>query len=701
MARPVDLLRQVAPKALPSYLKAFDVGDSLLQQHQLTTPDRFAYFLSQVLHESGGLTIEHESMNYSAERLLEIFGVGRHSAAITSAEAVRLAHNEQAIAERVYGIGNPHKAQELENKEPGDGFKYRGGGLMQTTGRCNYRRIGDVCGADFEENPDLVFSAEHALKPALVEWSESGLNVYADNKDILAISRAINCGSPKSKAFPNGMQSRATWFAKVRPLIDRVDFSITQAGEVAAEKQTTVTQPMDEPGLDSTECVAELLGERILRPGDEGPLVRAVQLALARLGYPLRGTGSFAGRTLDAVMDFQRAHGLELDGEIGEETGKAIDRALAERSTASAATGAALAGLVGDRILRFGDSDSTVQAVQLGLARLGYPLKGTGNFGPATEQAVRDFQTRHALEVDGEVGSEVAGAIDRALAALVPPAESSSQATPTRASPGVLTGMVGNSVLAMGDEGSTVHALQLALAKLGYPLKGTGYFGGATEAAVTDFQDQHGLESDGEVGLETARAVDQALAGPQPATEGPHAEEAHRPLPTTDTRPLWVIEGLNWLNLREAPGAADNPVILEWAREEGGEIARDYTHDDIPWCSLFANMVLTKVEIKGTETLWALDWDKWGQKLPGPSVGAFAPMKREGGGHIAIVVGRDARGNLMCLGGNQSDSVSIIPFPAYRPLSFRWPLGVSLPLKTDIQSLPLMGSDGRVSTKES
>ena len=66
-------------------------------------------------------------------------------------------------------------------------------------------------------------------------------------------------------------------------------------------------------------------------------------------------------------------------------------------------------------------------------------------------------------------------------------------------------------------------------------------------------------------------------------------------------------------------------------------------------------MVLTKVGIKGTETLWALDWDKWGQKLPGPAVGAFAPMKREGGGHIAIVVGRDTRGNLMCLGGNQSD----------------------------------------------
>ena len=170
---------------------------------------------------------------------------------------------------------------------------------------------------------------------------------------------------------------------------------------------------------------------------------------------------------------------------------------------------------------------------------------------------------------------------------------------------------------------------------------------------------------------------------------------------TTDTRPPWVIEGLKWLNLHEAPGKADNPEILEWAKAEGGKIASKYTHDEIPWCSLFANMVLSKVGIQGTKTLWALDWDKWGQKLPGAAVGAFAPMKRDGGGHIVIVVGRDAHGNLMCLGGNQSDAVSIIAFPANRPLSFRWPVDVPVPPEVGFKSLPVMKSDGRVSTKES
>jgi uncharacterized protein (TIGR02594 family) len=715
MARVIDVLRQVAPKASPGYLAAFASGDSLLQQHQITTPDRLAHFLAQILHESGGLALEEESLNYGAERLLQIFGSGRHSAAITPAEAQRLARDERGIAERVYGLGNPPKAQELSNKDPGDGFKYRGRGLMQTTGRCNYRRMGQVCGVDFEGNPDLVFSPQHALKPALVEWSEAGLNVYADNNDILAISRAINCGSPKSKSIPNGMQDRTTWFAKVRSLVDHIDFMTDTMAEIKPTMTQATGEPRSEPGSES--AIADLLGEQILRVGDEGPLVRAVQLGLARLGYPLRGSASFAERTLSAVNDFQKTHGLEVDGEVGQETARAIDRALAEQSSTTAASASTIAGLIGGRILRAGDAGPIVQAVQLGLARLGYPLKGTGNYGPATEQAVRDFQAHHALEVDGEMGPEVATAIDRALEALKRPAAPSPQVDPGRspssanipivvaqpaqpATTGRFAELIGNTVLGLGDQGSAVNALQLALAKLGYGLRGTGYFGGATEAAVMDFQERCSLEVDGEVGAETAQALDQAVAGPPQPAKPSQGQQPPQPPPGTDARPLWVIEGLKWLNLREGRDGADNSDILDWARDEGGAIARDYKHDAIPWCALFANMVLTKVGIKGTETLWALDWDKWGQKLPGPAVGAFAPMKREGGGHIAIVVGRDTHGNLMCLGGNQSDSVSIIPFPANRPRSFRWPVGVAAPFKAGFESLPLMRSDGRVSAKE-
>jgi uncharacterized protein (TIGR02594 family) len=107
------------------------------------------------------------------------------------------------------------------------------------------------------------------------------------------------------------------------------------------------------------------------------------------------------------------------------------------------------------------------------------------------------------------------------------------------------------------------------------------------------------------------------------------------------------------------------------------------------------------VGLQGTETLWALDWSDWGTKLAGPAVGAFAPRKRKGGGHIVIVVGRDQDGNLMCLGGNQSDAVNITPFEATRPVSFRWPKDVPAPARTGFRMLPLMSSDGRVSARES
>ena len=85
-------------------------------------------------------------MNYSAARLVEVFGVNRHSAAITMTEALRLARDEEAIAERVYGLGNPRKAAELGNTQPGDGFQYRGNGVLQTTGRGNHARLGTACG---------------------------------------------------------------------------------------------------------------------------------------------------------------------------------------------------------------------------------------------------------------------------------------------------------------------------------------------------------------------------------------------------------------------------------------------------------------------------------------------------------------------------------------------------------------------------
>ena len=324
MTRAVDVVRRIAPEARPAYLAAFEQGDALLFAHGLTTPARLAHFLAQVLHESGALEIDWENMSYSSRRLLQIFGVGRHSAAITQGEAQALAHRPEAIAERVYGLGNPHKARELGNTESGDGFCYRGGGLLQTTGRANYRRMGQKCGVDFEGQPDLVLAAEHALKPALCEWTEARLNAFADCDDILSISRAINLGNPRVPRRPNGMEDRVAWYARVRQLIDRVDF-VAAAGELAP--QTVRMQPLPSEE-DVAQSIVAIVGDQILRFGDRGSEVQAVQRALAHLGYGLSGSGNYGANTQAAVADFQARHGLEVDAEVGAQTARAIDAAL-------------------------------------------------------------------------------------------------------------------------------------------------------------------------------------------------------------------------------------------------------------------------------------------------------------------------------------------------------------------------------------
>lgn len=251
--------------------------------------------------------------------------------------------------------------------------------------------------------------------------------------------------------------------------------------------------------------------------------------------------------------------------------------------------------------------------------------------------------------------------------------------------------LVAGGLLRLGDQGDAVRAVQLVLAHLGYPLKGTGYFGGATDAAVTDFQKRQAIDADGEVGPMTAAALDTAVAA---------KDAGKRVLPPESARPLWLQAALGWVGTKEQPGSGDNPVILNWAKDEGGEIAAEYTHDAVPWCALFANQVLHQVGLKGTGTLWALDFAKWGQKLAGPAVGCFAPMKRSGGGHIPIVVGRDQLGNLMCVGGNQSDAVNIKPFDPDRVIAWRWPIGVALPANVGIGLLPIVRSDGRLSSNE-
>lgn len=205
---------RAAPRIHPEYQEALRRGAPLLDRAGLTTPLRIAHFLAQVLHETAGGRVLFEALSYStAERLLEIFGQGRHSAAIRPEEAPALLRNPQALAERVYGLGNPAKARALGNTRPGDGWRYRGGGLLQTTGGANYRRMGELCGTDFYGTPELIAAVDHALKPALQVWREGNLNSAADRDDLRTITRTINGGL-------TGETDRRQWLDRLRSLLE-------------------------------------------------------------------------------------------------------------------------------------------------------------------------------------------------------------------------------------------------------------------------------------------------------------------------------------------------------------------------------------------------------------------------------------------------------------------------------------------------
>jgi putative chitinase len=156
---------------------------------QINTPLRLAHFLAQCGHESGGFRVTQENLNYSAKGLAGIF----KKYFPTEAAAAAYARNPQKIANKVYAnrMANGSEAS-------GDGYKFRGRGYIQLTGRDNYTQFGKAIGEDIASNPDVV-SSKYALLSAAWFWSKNGLNKLADggatDTVVTSITKRVNGGT--------------------------------------------------------------------------------------------------------------------------------------------------------------------------------------------------------------------------------------------------------------------------------------------------------------------------------------------------------------------------------------------------------------------------------------------------------------------------------------------------------------------------
>jgi putative chitinase len=233
----LDQILHLAPNARSSYREAFQNGQAVLDQCGVSeTALRVAHFMAQVLHESGGLAIQIESLNYSPERLPAVWPSRFKPKGPLDPAA--FAHNQQKLGNEVYGgrMGNG----------PNDGFTYRGRGLLQLTGKDSYQeatttvRAQNPAAPDFVALPDAVFGGQWCLAIAAAEWTAKGCNAFADQDDIRKVTRAVNGGLiGLSERIEWLRLTKAVWLPAVAPRAG--------AGPVTATRRAPKQQPKPRP----------------------------------------------------------------------------------------------------------------------------------------------------------------------------------------------------------------------------------------------------------------------------------------------------------------------------------------------------------------------------------------------------------------------------------------------------------------------
>ena len=193
MSLTLSQLRQLLPKNkyVEHWYHALSV---LLPDYDINTPRRVAAFIAQCSHESGGFSVLKENLNYKPQALRRLFPKYFPDDVIAGQYCAK-PNKQEAIANRIYAnrMGNGDESS-------GDGHRFCGRGLIQLTGRANYQNFADSIEVDgrslkIEEVPEYLETFEGAAQSACWFWETNNLNRWADDGDILTLTKRINGGT--------------------------------------------------------------------------------------------------------------------------------------------------------------------------------------------------------------------------------------------------------------------------------------------------------------------------------------------------------------------------------------------------------------------------------------------------------------------------------------------------------------------------
>ena len=262
----------------------YDALCELLPKYGITSERRVAHFLSQCAHESAGFKRLEENLNYSSKALRAVFG--RYFGAAPKRDAEEYHRQPEMIANYVYM--DEYRKYKMGNVQEGDGWRFRGRGLKQLTGRENYTRFGATVDMTAEEAAAYVATEKGAVESACWFWDANNLNGIADTDDVVRMTKKINGGNI-------GLADRQQRYAKAMEVFGN---------------PVSLSEDADD---DDIQEILDDIG--VLRKGAKGEGVKIMQEALG-----ISADGDFGPGTERALKAWQSANVLVADGIAGPAT---------------------------------------------------------------------------------------------------------------------------------------------------------------------------------------------------------------------------------------------------------------------------------------------------------------------------------------------------------------------------------------------